>query len=85
MFKITLNMAINASSFVACRGYEIDHIEDMPGGLVRLECADEGIAYVSLHQEIEIDSDGNAIALDSDGDEISFEFRVSRPLTSNDL
>lgn len=85
MFKTTLNAAINAASFVACKGYEIDHIEDLPGGIVQLECSDEGIVRINLTQEIEVDSDGNTTALDCDGNEACFEFRISRPLTSNDL
>ncbi len=85
MFKTTLSAAINAASFVACKGYEVEHIEEMPDGTSGLQCSDELIARLDLRQEIEIDSDGEATAKDCNGEDANFEFRVSRPLTSDDL
>lgn len=75
---------INAASIVVVNGYEIDEfVEDVPGEL-RLGCGDEDEFYVT-DQEVELDSDGEAIGVDKEGKALDFEFKIIKPLTLGDL
>lgn len=82
---LTLRMAIYAATTAICNGYEIDEIRESPEGPARLRCGKDTIAEVDMTQTIELDSDGEATAKDIDGEELDFEFRVSRPMTLADI
>lgn len=82
---LTLRMAIYAATTAICNGYEIDEIDEQPDGKARLSCGEDTIAEVNLAQTIELNSDGEATAKDIDGEELDFEFRVSRPMTMKDI
>ncbi len=82
--KVQLFKAINAASLVICQGYEIDGYKMETPALQRLECGDDIIAEVK-DQEIDLDSDGCAKALTINGTAVDFEFRVTRPMTAQDL
>ncbi len=82
--KLHLFKAINAASLVVCQGYEIDGFKLETPELQRLEFDDAIIASVE-DQEIDLDSDGCATALTVKGTSVNFEFRVTRPMTAQDL
>jgi hypothetical protein len=82
--KVQLFKAINAASLVICQGYEIDWQTMETPARQRIECGEDTIATVE-DQEIELDSDGSAKALTIDGAAVDFEFRVTRPMTAQDL
>lgn len=82
---LTLRMAVYAATTTICNGYEIDEIGEQSDGKARLSCGEDTIAEVNLSQTIELDSDGQATAKDINGEELDFEFRVSRPMTLEDM
>lgn len=82
---LTLRMAVYAATTTICNGYEIDDIRETPETPSYLRCGKDTIAIVDLSQTIELDSDGQATAKDINGEELDFEFRVSRPMTLEDM
>jgi len=75
---------IEAASIVIVNGYEIDEfVWDVPGQ-VRMGCSDDFTVYLP-DQEVDLDSDGEAIAKDEQGDPMDFEFKIIRPLKLTDF
>lgn len=82
---LTLRMTIYAATTTICNGYEIDEIGEQLDGKARLSCGEDTIAEVDMPQTIELDSDGEATAKNIDGEDLDFEFRVSSPMTMQDI
>lgn len=82
---LTLRMAVYAATTTICNGYEIDNIRETPETPSYLRCGEDTIAIVDLSQTVELNSDGQATAKGIDGEELDFEFRVSRPMTVKDI
>jgi len=72
-----------------CNGYEIDNANFQEGGILVLTCGDDH-SFTFQDQEIDIDSDGQALValLDDDageGEVAELEFRVTRPICESDF
>ena len=86
--KISLIHAMNRASLTVCNGYEIDsrfdnpNLDDIPKE--HLYCGDDLITTVA-DQEVDIDLDGESTAKDVNGVELSFEFKVLKPLQESDI
>jgi hypothetical protein len=87
--NITLKAALDAASIITCDGIYVT-----PGaaeaGMSVVDLVDQYdedliVTVVDQAQEIEVDSDGKAEALNVDGETVTFEFRITRPLRRADL
>lgn len=83
-FTTTLQNAVNSASITIVDDYEIDTVGELANNGLRLSCGRD-IDFDVDNAEIEIDSDGCTTIVDRDGNELSIEFRVSRPMTAADL
>jgi len=83
--KISLNTALHMASYIECNGYEIDGFWPMLDGTARLMCGEDDIAIVDATQIVDIDADGDCKAIDSEGEDLSFTFKVLHPLSEKDL
>jgi hypothetical protein len=83
--RITLNMALHMASYIECDGYEIDNFWPQPDGLIRLLCGEDDTAFVDATQTVDIDSDGDCEAVDTDGEKLLFTFKVLHPLSEKDI
>jgi len=86
--KITFKAALDAASIIICDGLYAETYEGADGEPIQIVDQydkDLIITVIDGAQEIEVDSDGNAEALNVDGEGVTFEFRVTRPLCRIDL
>ena len=83
--RITLNMALHMASYIECNGYEIDNFWPTPIGSTRVMAENDDIAFVDATQTVDIDSDGDCEAVDTDGEKLLFTFKVLHPLSEKDI
>ncbi|QZI85787.1 hypothetical protein CPT_Summit_136 [Stenotrophomonas phage Summit] len=82
--KTTLSKAAHAATLVIIENIEQNGCEVFKSGMLRFDGADEISWLLNGDQEIEIDAEGRAVAQDDEGS-LNMEFRVSHPLTEDDL
>ncbi len=83
--RTTLNTALHMASHTECNGYEIDNFWPQPDGSTRLLCDDYDVAFVDAMQTVDINSDGDCVAVSTDGEKLYFTFRVLHPLSEKDI
>lgn len=82
---MTLLECYNACSLLVVGGYEIDNHDDSHGVLT-VELTDgENTTFKIPDQEVVLDELGTCEVKDSEGEELSVQFMVSRPLTVEDV
>lgn len=81
--KTLLSNAINSCGIFYVNGYEIDDVQMETPIVVTLP--DDDLTLYFDDCEIEIDDDGDAKVLDTEGDEHSFAFKVTSPMREQDL
>lgn len=83
--RTALNTALHMASHTECNGYEIDNFWPQPDGSTRLLCDDYDVAFVDAMQTVDINSDGDCVAVGSEGEKLIFTFRVLHPLSEKDI
>lgn len=83
--RIILNTALHMASHIECNGCEIDSFCPQPDGPTRLLCDDYDVAFVDATQAVDINSDGDCVAVSTDGEKLYFTFRVLHPLAEKDI
>lgn len=84
--KFPLLKLLQASDYVTCNGYEIDNYwPNDAEGVVRLMCGDDDIVSLPITQEMEMDTFGNTVPVEHEGDLYYFELYTRVPLTPEAL
>lgn len=83
--RTTLNTALHMASHTECNGYEIDNFWPQPDGSTLLLWDDYDVAFVDAMQTVDIDSDGDCVAVGSEGEKLLFTFKVLHPLSEKDI
>ena len=84
--SVMLFRAIHAAHHFYVNEYEIDHIDYRPNdpSMLEVECGEDN-AWAFRDQVIEIDELGYADGTDINGNEVTLEFRMQRPMTLIDI
>ena len=87
--QVQLSKLILASSSFRISGYEVEEwytdVEEMP--YTRLNLGNDSQVMVDVTQEVRLGefNEGEATAIDSDGEPVVFKFLLTRPLLPSDL
>ena len=89
-FTTTLIKLLESAASIVIDHYEADddmlRFYDEVGQSTRAEFDIPGYPFTNLYdQEVVVDSDGQCNATTTDGETVTFIFRVSRPITEGDL
>lgn len=83
--KVMLFAALNAASFVVCKGEETTVNESLiPVPDTMILIGEEDDEWIFKDQEIDL-SDGYALAMDDSGEMLPLEFSVHRPMIVEDV
>lgn len=85
---VALEKFIYGATTVVCNSMEIDSISEdtrNDNPVLHLKCGKDFVATVWALTPTVLHADGECTVLDVDGDEVDFEFRISRPMAHADL